>query len=271
MPSENSGEELQESLSFLSDMVEPNKKGNICVKLSSVTDSLRSRSGWQYRKMEVFDRSITADILIAESKYSEWKFRPGDHLACSAKSNGVDNEGKLSLFFDDFLGPFDTARLLFEATKALYEDRSKASGRMKSSETVYQISAREAKSLMELIKLWMEERKPQHYTKWCQMHQIVATNLFYMGLVKRTASMSGYYYPTQDALEFFAGKRSFPKKKVFARGSGGEHVLVSEDGELRSFTEYLADYADRDSALEEYRDALNANKDKIKAILEQKR
>ena len=83
---------------------------------------------------------------------------------------------------------------------------------MKSSETVYQISAREAKSLLELVKLWMTERKPQHYTKWCQMHQIVATNLYYMGLVKRTASMSGYYYPTEEALEFFEGKKNIPKK-----------------------------------------------------------
>ena len=86
---------------------------------------------------------------------------------------------------------------------------------MKSSETVYQISAREAKSLLELVKLWMTERKPQHYTKWCQMHQIVATNLYYMGLVKRTASMSGYYYPTEEALEFFEGKKKHPEEESF--------------------------------------------------------
>ncbi len=250
-------------------MIERNKKGGICVRIGKITDSMRSRSGWQYRKMEVADGSMSGDILISESKYSEWNFQDGDYIACSVKSNGLDNTGRLSLYFNDFLGPFDTARLLFEASKRLYEDRLKASSRMKSSETVYQISAREARSLMELIKFWIQEGKPQHYTKWCQMHQIVATNLFYMGLVKRTASMSGFYYPTEEALEFFSGKKAFPKKKVFARGGDGQHVLVSEDGDKRTFEEYLSDYADRDSALREYKEALNANQEKIKAILEQ--
>jgi hypothetical protein len=193
----------------------------------------------------------------------------GDHLVCSAKSNGIDNEGGLSLFFDDFLGPFDTAKLLYEATEKLYELKSSSPGRMKSSETVYQISAREAKSLLELIKLWVSEGKPQHYTKWCQMHQIVATNLFYMGLVKRTASMSGYYYPTHEALEFFTGRRTFPKRKVFVRGSGGKHVLVDQEDESKAFADYLNDYSDREGALRDYREALSNYQDKIKAILEQ--
>lgn len=257
-----------EGLSQLSEMIAPNKRGNVCVRIVNVTENLRSRSGWSYRRLDVTDRSLGADILISESKFGEWNFKPGDYIVCGVKSNGVDNTGRLSLFFNDFLGPFDTARLLYESMDELYQDKMKSSRKMKSSETVYQISAREAKSLMELIKLWILEGKPQHYTKWCQMHQIVATNLFYMGLVKRTASMSGYYYPTEEALEFFAGKRSFPKKKVFARGNDGEHILVTEDTETRTFTEYLSDYADRDSALQEYRDALNANQDKIRAILE---
>ena len=253
---------------FLSDLIDSNKKGNICVKVLVVSESLRSKSGWQYRKMQIADGTLSSDMLISESKFSEWNFHTGDYLICNAKSNGLDNEGKLSLFFNDFLGPFETARMLFEANQALYETRFKASGKMKSSETVYQISAREARSLMELIRLWIREGKPQHYTKWCQMHQIVATNLFYMGLVKRTASMSGYYYPTQEALEFFAGKRNFPKKKVFVKGGDGKHILVSEDEETRSFAEFLQDYADRDKALEDYREALTSNLDKIKAILE---
>jgi hypothetical protein len=136
---------------------------------------------------------------------------------------------------------------------------------MKSSETVYQISAREAKSLMELVKLWIAERKPQHYTKWCQMHQIVATNLYYMGLVKRTASMSGFYYPTEEALEFFEGKKNIPKKRVFVRDKDGKHVLASDEGESRSFSDYLSDFADRESALQEYREALKDYNTKIKA------
>jgi len=261
------------SLSFLSDLIESGKRGNLCAKVLSVSASLKSHSGWQYRKMRIADNSLVADLLIAESKFSTWSFRTGDHLVCSARSNGIDNEGGLSLFFDDFLGPFDTAKLLYEVTGKLYELKSSPRGRMKSSETVYQISAREAKSLLELIKLWISEGKPQHYTKWCQMHQIVATNLFYMGLVKRTASMSGYYYPTREALEFFAGRRTFPKRKVFVRDREGKHVLVAADQgdeQSKSFADYLNDHrSDREGVLRDYRQALSDCQDKIKAILEQ--
>ncbi len=265
---ESTGEELHpQTLQFLSDLVESGRKGVICVRIDSVTESLRSRGGWQYRKLRVSDHSMEADVLIAESKFGSWKFRAGDHVVCGAKSNGVDNEGNLSLFFGDFTGPFDAARLLFEYAGKTF-DAKQSSGRMKSNETVYQISAREARSLLELIRLWVQEGKPQHYTKWCQMHQIVATNLFYMGLVKRTASMSGYYYPTKEALEFFQGKRNFTKKKVFAMDAEGKHVLVADEGESRSFAEYLEDYADRESALREYREALGSCGERIKAILE---
>ncbi|MCL4518833.1 MAG: hypothetical protein M1587_06510 [Thaumarchaeota archaeon] len=165
-----------------------------------------SRSGWKYRRLDVHDKSMVAEMLIAETKYTEWKFKPGDYAICTARSSGVSNEGKLTLFFNDFLDPFETARIVYSLNEELHDARSRTAEHMKSSETVYQISAREARSLLELIKLWMHEGKPQHYTKWCQMHQIVATNLFYMGLVKRTASMSGYYYPTEEALEFFQGE-----------------------------------------------------------------
>lgn len=208
---------------------------------------------------------MAAEMLVAEAKYDEWKFKPGDHAICSANSSGVGNDGKLTLFYNDFLDPFETARVVYSLNEQLYEARSRTAEHMKSSETVYQISAREARSLLELIKLWMQEGKPQHYTKWCQMHQIVATNLFYMGLVKRTASMSGYYYPTEEALEFFQGKKNIPKKRVFVRDKDGKHKLASDEGESKSFSEYLSDYADRDSALNDYAEALRSYKDKHRA------
>ena len=97
------------------------------------------------------------------------------------------------------------------------------------------------------------------------MHQIVATNLFYMGLVKRTASMSGYYYPTEEAVDFFEGKKNIPKKRVFVRDNQGRHSLASEEGESRSFSDYLSDHADRESSLREYWDALKAYKDRVGA------
>jgi hypothetical protein len=215
--------------------------------------------------MKIEDISMSAEMLVSEEKYAEWKFKKDDYLVCSARSNGISNDGKLTVFFNDFLGPFETARILFWLSDRLHEVESRSGEHMKSSETVYQISAREAKSLMELVKLWITEGRAQHYTKWCQMHQIVATNLYYMGLVKRTASMSGYYYPTEEALEFFQGRKNIPKKRVFVRDKDGRHVLVSDGGESRSFSDYLGDYADRESALREYSDALKSYQGKIKA------
>jgi hypothetical protein len=250
----------EKGLSFLSELLAPRTSGTVCVRISSISDSLRSRNGWQYRKLDVKDGSMSADVLISEAKFGEWDMQANDCLSCSVKSNGVDNQGRLSFFFQDFLGPFDSAEIMFNLHKELYDKTRRSSDKMKTRETVYQISAREAKSLLELIKLWSEEGKAQHYTKWCQMHQIVATNLYYMGLVKRTASMSGHYYPTQEALDFFEGKAGFPKKKVFVRGKDGKHELVATDSDVRSFADYLSDYADRESALKEYGEALNSYK-----------
>jgi hypothetical protein len=262
-PAEKEGEEKLE-LSLLSQLIRTSAVGNVCVRIASISPSLTSRNGWQYRKLTVEDESASAELLISEEKFSQWEIKTGDYITASVKSNGVDNEGKLSFFFNDFLGPFDSAEILFALSSKLYAAKTKSSERMKANETVYQISAREARSLMELIKLWIVEGKPQHYTKWCQMHQIVATNLYYMGLVKRTASMSGYYYPTTEALEFFEGKKGFPKKKVFVKDEKGRHQPVGEEGELKPFTEYLSDYADRDSALAEYREALESYKNRVK-------
>jgi hypothetical protein len=224
-----------------------------------------SHGGWEYRKMKIEDRSMLAEALVSEEKFKEWKFKKGDYLVCMVKSNGIGRDGRFSVFFNDFLDPFETSRILYELNEKLEASRSRSAEKMKSTETVYQISAREAKSLMALIKLWMVERKPQHYTKWCQMHQIVATNLFYMGLVKRTASMSGYYYPTEEAIEFFEGKKNIPKKRVFVRDTQGRHSLASEEGESRSFSAYLSDHADGVSSLQEYWDALKAYKDRVGA------
>jgi hypothetical protein len=251
-------------LAKLTELIEADKAGVVCVKVSSVSDPLVSRGGWKYRRMKVEDKSMTADALVSGEKYEEWQFKKSDRIVCTVKSNGVGTDGTLSVFFNDFLDPFETARILFDLNWELDEMRNRVAERMKSDETVYQISAREARSLMELIRLWMIEGKPQHYTKWCQMHQIVATNLFYMGLVGRTASMSGYYYPTQEAVEFFEGKRNVPKKRVFVRDAKGGHLLA-EEGDSISFSELLADRADRESSLEAYREALKEFHERVKA------
>jgi hypothetical protein len=262
---QNSDAVASTKLVELSQLTDSNQEGAICVRVSSVSERLVSHSGWEYRRMKIEDKSMLAEALVSEEKFKEWKFEKGDYLVCSVKSNGVGKDGRFSVYFNDFLDPFETSRILYELNEKLAEARSRSAEQMKSTETVYQISAREARSLMELIKLWIVERKPQHYTKWCQMHQIVATNLFYMGLVKRTASMSGYYYPTDEAIDFFEGKKNIPKKRVFVRDKQGRHSLASEEGESRSFSDYLSDRADRESSLLEYRDALKAYKDRVGA------
>jgi len=255
----------EKKLQFLVDLTQPDRSGSVCVRVKSVSDMLTSRKGWKYRSMLVNDSSLEAQILISEKSYDEWKFKSGDYVACSIRSNGLDNEGKLSVFFNAFLGPFEIAELVYEINENLHKSEARRGRGMKPSETVYQISAREVKSLLGLIRLWIDEGKPQHYTKWCQMHQIVATNLFYMGLVKRTGSMSGYYYPTEEALEFFEGTKNISKKRVFTRGKDGQHVFAGEDAAKHSFNEFLEDFADRESALKEYSDALEAYRSKIKA------
>lgn len=262
---QTSNENPSSSITLLSNLSVAGKVGLICVRVSSVSEPLTSRNGWQYRKMNVEDNSMHAEALVSEEKYQEWKFNRGDHVICSVRSNGLGSDGRLSVFYNDFLGPFETARIMFNLEGEIYSIKSKASERMKPNETVYQISAREARSLMELIRLWVAEQSPQHYTKWCQMHQIVATNLYYMGLVKRTGSMSGYYYPTEEALEFFMGTRNIPKKRVFVKDKEGKHVLASDEGESRSFVDYLSDHADRDSSLHEYREALKMYQERVKA------
>jgi hypothetical protein len=253
------------NLRSLSDLTETNRVASICVKITSVSGTLTSRSGWKYRIMRVADSSMNAEILISEPNFGEWKFKADDFIVCNVRSNGLDNTCRLSLFFNSFSGPFEVAKTLYEMNEELHVLKSRSAEHMKPTETVYQISAREAKSLLVLIRLWIQEGKPQHYTKWCQMHQIVATNLFYMGLVKRTGSMSGYYYPTQEALEFFEGKKGLVKRRVFTKGKDGRHILAQEDGEARSFEQYLSDHGDRESALREYAQALEEYQKRIKA------
>lgn len=262
---ETSKDEKANEIVQLVQLSNEGKVGLVCVKISTVSDPLTSKHGWRYRKMNAEDVSMAGDVLVAEEKYQEWKFKKGDYIVCSVRSSGLGTDGRLSVFYNDFLGPFETARIVYELQEKFSTIKSRAGEHMKPNETVYQISAREAKSLMALIRLWLTEQTPQHYTKWCQMHQIVATNLYYMGLVKRTGSMSGYYYPTEEALEFFEGKRNIPKKRVFVKDKDGKHILVSEEGEGRSFEDYLDDHADRESSLREYRDALKAYQERVKA------
>ncbi len=257
--------ESRKGLQDLVNLSEVGTSGSVCVKVKSIAGPFTSRNGWKHRRMAIQDASLEAEMLISEAQFDEWKFKTGDYMVCDLRSGGLNREGRLTLFFDSFLGPFEVSRMLYEMNETLRKLELSKGGQMRPAETVYQISAREVRSLLVLVRLWVEDGKPQHYTKWCQMHQIVATNLYYMGLVDRTGSMSGFYYPTKDALEFFEGRKLIAKKRVFKRGKDGQHVLQGEEGDRKAFREYLEDYSDRESALKEYSEALGAYRSKIKA------
>jgi len=49
------------------------------------------------------------------------------------------------------------------------------------------------------------------------------------------------------------------------RGKDGQHIPTGEEGEKKAFIEYLNDRADRDTALREYNEALDAYRSKFKA------
>jgi hypothetical protein len=259
-------------VSLLNELTEKNAEGSVCFKVTSMSGPLTSRSGWQYRKVSGEDSSMKADFLISEEKVIQLtggrSFDGKNPIFCygSVKSNGLDNGGKLTLFLNNVLPQIETAKALYFLVNQLSEVRQKSYDRMEKEETVYQLSAREIHSLIQLINLWLkEEGKPQHYDKWCQMHQIVATNLFYMGLVSRVGAMTGDYYPTKRALEFFAGELAIPKRRVFVRDKEGRHKLVDEGGEAKTISDYLEDYTNRETAIEEYKQALKSFHNKVKS------
>lgn len=107
---------------------------------------------------------------------------------------------------------------------------------------------------MDLIKLWNPNQKPQHYSKWCQTHQIIATNLYYVGLIERSSAL-GYYTPTTKALRFFEGKIAFPKHRILLRDAEGKDKIISVKGEDKSFSQYLSELEDTKQKLEDYREA----------------
>jgi hypothetical protein len=264
-------QQKKKTISFLNELVERNSIGNVCVRINSASSPLISRNGWHYRRLSVEDSSMKADLLLSEEKLAQViGLGAGGRIPsvdsanpcfayCAVRSNGVDNDGKLTLFLNFALPASEAAKALYATVSELSEAKQKTYDRMETQETVYQLSAREVHSLIQLINLWLKEKgKPQHYNKWCQMHQIVATELFYMGMVSRIGAMTGYYHPTKRALEFFAGELKIPKKRIFVKDEMGRHRLVSEQGETKTLSDYLQDYANRETAIQEYKEAMQS-------------
>ncbi|MGH2639891.1 MAG: hypothetical protein ACRDF4_11540 [Rhabdochlamydiaceae bacterium] len=129
--------------------------------------------------------------------------------------------------------------------------------KVKVGRTVYQISDRGAADFVRLMALYIKEGKPQYYNDWCDIHQISATDLFYMGLVERVGRMKGLYYPTKEGKAFFRGK-AIPKRKVFVRDENGVRVEVPEGTPYKTLKELLEEHANREAVVSEYREALAA-------------
>jgi len=220
---------------------------------------LRSRKGWEYRRLVVRDESkIVCELLISEKQYSEWKFRTRDCMTCVVKSGGIDALGKLTLFFQDYCDPFSTSHMLFNQTHDLRKARMKLAERKEVGETVYVLTEREAKAFIKLCKIYFVDRKPVHFNRFCESHQIVATNLHYLELVDQPTFMSGEYFPTNEGIDFFKGVSKFPKKKIKISSDYDYKIIVSPDAIFKTLEEYLFDYADREIVLKEYREALDS-------------
>jgi len=253
--------QIQDSqkLSSLSEFHERDKIGNVCVKIAKISGSLRSRKGWEYRRLSVQDGSkIECDLLVSEIEHKKWEFRPKDCIACKVRGGGIDSLGRLTLFFQDFCDPFATSRMLFERNHSLQKARMKLLERKDVGETVYTFTEREARAFIKLCKLYFRERKPIHYNRFCDSHQIVSTNLHYLELIDQPSFMSGVYFPTSEGIDLFMGRSKFPKKKIKLSTECDFTMIVSPDAVFKSLEEYLNDYADRETIMKEYRDALEA-------------
>ncbi len=111
--------EKTRGLLHLVDLSGATNSGSVCIAIRSISTPSTSRSGWKYRKMDVKDTTMEAEMLISEAKFEEWKFKSGDYIVCDVRSNGINGEGKLTVFFNSFLGPFEVSKLLYEMTESL--------------------------------------------------------------------------------------------------------------------------------------------------------
>jgi hypothetical protein len=253
-----------DSLVPLTELHEKNKIGIISVKVKSVEGPRRSHSNWNYMWLRIQDDSITGSLQIGEAEFAKWQVRKGDSIICKVKSLGLDdNSNILAVRFFDFVGELDASRILYETAHALKQARTRIAERSQKPETLYQLGDRGAESFVKLMELYLNERVPQHYNKWAHIHQIAATDLFYMGLVKRVGFMTGLYYPSDDGLRFYRGKIKYPtRKRIIRRGDTVIEEIPEGTPEL-TIEELLDKHQDRESILAAYKETMKKWSDEL--------
>jgi hypothetical protein len=83
----------------LLDLIRRDTIGAVCFSIISLREARVSLKGWKYRTLQVRDDSVESYLQIDEKQYNELKPKAGDYFVCKVKSRGIDNEGKLTVFF----------------------------------------------------------------------------------------------------------------------------------------------------------------------------
>jgi hypothetical protein len=208
-------------------------------------------------RLQIQDDSMSGTLLIGEDKFKQWNVRKGDFVICTVKSKGLDTAtNMLTMSFKDFVGEFEASKMLYETAHALSQARTRIAERSEKPETLYQLGDRAAASFQKLMELYLSERVPQHYNKWAQIHQIAATDLFYMGLVKRVGFMTGLYYPSDEGIRFYKGEIKYPKRKKIIRRDSEVIEEIPEGTPEVTFEQALGEHENRESVLAAYRETM---------------
>lgn len=237
------------SLIQLSDLIQRDTIGAVCFSITSLGEARVSLKGWKYRTLQVRDDSMESYLQIDEKQYNELKPKGGEYFVCKVKSRGIDNEGKLTVFFQNILKGAELGNLVASLRKELVLEKN-AKKKTRKGPSVWQFHAREARGLLKLIDLYIKEKGPVHYSK-LYPNQIVAEVLFRSGYAQRIDR--GKYIPTERAMSLVKSHQVFPNIRIVVMYPNGSQIEDAPGATRKTIDEYLVDEADYERAIEEYK------------------
>ena len=140
--------DLANQLLMLSSLVKRDAQGTACARVTSVGEPRTSIGGWKYRTLSVQDESMNALLQIDENKYLNLNLKPNDYVLCKVKSRGIDNEGILTVLFQNNLSVTETSKLVSSLRSELAKIKD-SQKKVKKGPTVWQFHAREARGLLD--------------------------------------------------------------------------------------------------------------------------
>jgi hypothetical protein len=237
----------------LSDLTQAGSVGIICFEITEISE-VETNQGWKFRKLKARDSTMPCAVEIGESQFQSMKIKKNDYLTCRIKSHGVDSEANLTVLIQKELDAREISGML--ATQRDKFLKSKEEKRkLKKGPTSWGFHSREARGLIKLIRFYIKEAKPQHYSK-LYPNQIVAQELFSLGLAKRVGG--GIYIPTEEAKRLVLSHAKFPSNRIRVFDGEGAHMIDSPKASYKTIEEYLEDEVDKEAAIEEYRETLKA-------------